>query len=148
MKTIVAQSIASVVLIVLLAMPTIATELTVTVTGLTEVKSKIIVRVYDNKDSWLSENKNDILAEKHVSAAENAELVSVIFELEEGLYAFTAFQDVYDDGRLNKSWIGIPREPVTDSSNKKNKKGPPSFQSAIVEVKGGKQRLELKLIEY
>lgn len=54
----------------------------------------------------------------------------VIDGLMAGTYAIAVFQDLNEDGILNKGVFGVPSEPYGFSNNARGKFGPPSFQAA------------------
>lgn len=55
-----------------------------------------------------------------------------------GTYAVQAYQDVNNNGMLDKSWIGWPQEPYGFSNNAPVNAGPPSFKLAAIELAEGK----------
>jgi uncharacterized protein (DUF2141 family) len=55
-------------------------------------------------------------------------------DLPPGRYAIIVFHDENDDGRLNKSMLGIPNEGYGFSNNATGFLSAPSFESAAVEV--------------
>lgn len=58
-----------------------------------------------------------------------------ITDLPDGDYAVLLFWDENGNGRLDRNFIGIPREPVALTNNYRPK-GPPSFRRASVTVEG------------
>jgi uncharacterized protein (DUF2141 family) len=98
----------------------------------TNVKSDqgtIVVWVYDNADHWLSDRWR---TQKAVAVPGNRTDDSVTLELDlpPGDYAFSVFQDLDDDGKLARNFIGIPKEPAGLSNNLRPKFGPPKFADA------------------
>ncbi len=55
-----------------------------------------------------------------------------------GTIAVMAFYDVNNNGKLDKNFIGIPKEPVA-LSNDYRPKGPPSFKQASIRISEGKE---------
>jgi uncharacterized protein (DUF2141 family) len=51
-------------------------------------------------------------------------------DLRPGTYAAGAFQDENSNGRLDRNWMGMPREPWCVSRGARGSVGPPSFSSA------------------
>ena len=77
----------------------------------------------------------------HQTAAKKAVLPSVsetveeeIQEMPSGAVAIAAFQDLNNDGILNRSSFGIPSEPYGFSNNARGQMGPPSFAQARVQT--------------
>lgn len=60
--------------------------------------------------------------------------IVVIENLPQGSYGFSFFHDVNDNGKLNKNFLGIPKEPYGFSNNEKGAFGPPDFEDIKVEV--------------
>jgi uncharacterized protein (DUF2141 family) len=54
----------------------------------------------------------------------------VIDGLVAGTYAIAVFQDLNEDGILNKGAFGVPSEPYGFSNNARGQFGPPSFETA------------------
>lgn len=55
-----------------------------------------------------------------------------------GTYAVQAYQDVNNNGMLDKSWIGWPQEPYGFSNNAPVNAGTPSFKLAAIELEAGR----------
>jgi uncharacterized protein (DUF2141 family) len=51
-----------------------------------------------------------------------------------GSYAIAVFHDINGNGRLDRSFIGLPSEPY-GFSNDVGRRGPPSFEAARIVVK-------------
>jgi uncharacterized protein (DUF2141 family) len=60
-----------------------------------------------------------------------------------GTYAVSVVHDENLNGKLDRNFIGMPREGVGASNDAKGHMGPPKFRAASFEYKGG--RLELKI---
>lgn len=81
---------------------------------------------------------------------EKASEASVVVKFEnvpDGTYALSVIHDANENGELDKTGLGIPKEGFAFSNNVMGKKGPPSFQKASFEVKGSsstKQELTMR----
>jgi uncharacterized protein (DUF2141 family) len=51
-------------------------------------------------------------------------------DLEMGTYAVSIFHDANDNKKLDKNWLGIPKEGIGTSNNAKGTFGPPKFNDA------------------
>lgn len=104
-------------------------NLRVVATNVTSDQGKLHVRVYDQKDDWLSDRYR---TQKIVAVAGNRldDRVTVELLLPAGEYALSVFQDVDDDGKLERNFIGIPKEPAGLSNNVRPKFGPPKYKDA------------------
>jgi uncharacterized protein (DUF2141 family) len=60
-----------------------------------------------------------------------------------GTYAVSVVHDENANGKLDRNFIGIPREVVGASNDAKGHMGPPKFNAASFPYKGG--RLDLKI---
>jgi len=63
--------------------------------------------------------------------------VIALADITPGDYAFVAYYDANSDGRLNRSAIGKPKEPVAFSNNIRPKMRRPRFEEAKVSVAPG-----------
>jgi uncharacterized protein (DUF2141 family) len=114
----------------------------------TNVKSdqgSIVVWVYDNADSWLGDGWR---TQKVTAVAGNRKDDSVTVELDlpPGGYALSVFQDLENDGKLARNFIGIPKEPAGMSNNLRPKFGPPRYKDAKFTIRDApvEQRIELR----
>jgi uncharacterized protein (DUF2141 family) len=60
-----------------------------------------------------------------------------------GTYAVSVVHDENSNGKLDRNFIGMPREGVGASNDAKGHMGPPKFSAASFRYKGG--RLDLKI---
>lgn len=78
-----------------------------------------------------------------------ADSESVVLKFEnvaDGDYAISVIHDANENGDLDKTKLGIPKEGFAFSHDVMGKKGPPPFQKAKFEVKGAtvKQQLTMR----
>jgi uncharacterized protein (DUF2141 family) len=121
-------------------------NLRVVATNVETDQGKIYVWVYDKKDDWLSDRYR---TQKSVPVAGNrqGDRVTVELLLPAGEYALSIFQDVNDDGKLERNFIGLPKEPAGLSNNLRPKFGPPKYKDAAFPVTVGaltEQKIELQ----
>lgn len=121
-------------------------NLRVVATNVKSDQGKLFVWVYDKKDDWLSDRYR---TQKGVPVAGNrqGDKVTVDLLLPAGEYALSIFQDVNDDGKLERNFIGIPKEPAGLSNNLRPKFGPPKYKDAKFSVTVGavtEQKIELQ----
>jgi uncharacterized protein (DUF2141 family) len=62
-----------------------------------------------------------------------------------GDYAISAYQDENSNGKLDRNFIGMPKEGVGASNDAKGSFGPPKFADARFSYKGGLQQLTIHL---
>jgi len=66
--------------------------------------------------------------------------------LPEGKYALAVFQDLNENGSLDRKKFGIPAEPFAFSNNALRKFGPPYFQQALFLISSGHNSIHINLI--
>ncbi len=64
--------------------------------------------------------------------------------LKAGRYMVSFYHDVNGNGRLDRTAIGIPREPVAFSNNARPRFGPPRFEKMVFEHSDSGEALELE----
>jgi uncharacterized protein (DUF2141 family) len=65
-----------------------------------------------------------------VLASEDTHLTVHFRDLPPGKYAAVAFQDFNGNGKLDKNFLGIPKEPYGFSNGARGSTGPPTFTAA------------------
>jgi uncharacterized protein (DUF2141 family) len=121
-------------------------NLRIVATNVKTDEGKIYVWVYDKKDDWLSDRYR---TQKSIAVAGNRQGDRVTMELllPAGEYALSVFQDVNDDGKLERNFIGLPKEPAGLSNNLRPKFGPPKYKDAAFKLATGavtEQKIELQ----
>jgi uncharacterized protein (DUF2141 family) len=121
-------------------------NLRVIATGIKSDQGNLYVWVYDKKDDWLSDRYR---TQKSVEVAGNrsGDRITVELLLPAGEYALSVFQDVNNNGKLERNFIGIPKEPAGLSNNLRPRFGPPKFKGAAFTVTVDKiteQKIELR----
>jgi uncharacterized protein (DUF2141 family) len=100
-------------------------NLTVTVSGLKNNTGKLTAELYNSKGKFLK------TAFKTVSSAIKSNSASVIFtDITKGEYTIMVYHDENNNGKLDKNFIGMPKEPVACSNNAKGFMGPPKYEDA------------------
>ena len=60
------------------------------------------------------------------------------------MYSFSFYHDVNSNKKLDKNFIGIPKEPYGFSNNQAGRFGPPNFEDSKIELKEN-TKLQLKV---
>ncbi len=68
-----------------------------------------------------------------------------LHDLTPGTYAIGAFQDLNQDGILNRGAFGVPREPYGFSRDARGTFGPPTFEEAAFEWPDRNQEIRVQL---
>jgi uncharacterized protein (DUF2141 family) len=120
--------------------------LRVVATNVADDRGSVIVWVYDNKDAWLSDEGWRTRKVVRVAGARQDGTVAVEIALPPGEYGFTVFHDVNDDGKVERNFIGLPKEPAGLSNNLRPKFGPPRWAKAkfALAAAGTEQRIALR----
>ena len=138
------------IVLMLAAQTGYAAKVEMNITGIGSDKGNLIIRVYDQKSHWLSQKKEEIFFSKSVVVKESVKKnqVSTTFELPEGQYAFAVVHDKNANGKLDKNWMGIPKEPVGNSSDIQEKMGPPKYKNALKELKTERVSLDIEMMHF
>lgn len=62
-----------------------------------------------------------------------------------GVYGASAFHDENSNGKLDTNFVGMPTEDYCASRNARGTFGPPSFDDAKFEYRGGTKRIEARM---
>jgi uncharacterized protein (DUF2141 family) len=105
----------------------------VEISGLKDATGDVYIAVYDSDSTWLGDeavmNKKVVIAESL-----DGDVVRTELQMPLGSYALSAFYDKDNDGEMDTSFIGLPKEPIALSNNAVAKFGPPSFDDAVFTV--------------
>ncbi len=103
-----------------------------------QVKLKIeINNLYSSKGHVLVDfrDENDQAIKGISKAISNKKCVIIVNNLKPGKYAFRYFHDENDNKKIDKYWIGAPKEGFGFSNDVMGLFGPPEFEDTIFEVK-------------
>ncbi len=118
--------------------------LTVHVSNIKEKKGKMIVSIFNNLNDYLKEGKEYC---KKIIVVKDSIVKFTFKKLPKGAYAVALFHDVNEDGKCNKTLIGIPKEGFGFSKNKKPFIGAPSFDDVKIDLNQDKSII-INLIHY
>src|SRR6266446_6242963 len=120
--------------------------LTVHVIGARNAKGKIRAALFQGAEGF----PNDASHALHTQAADidpQTSCAQIVFtDLPAGVYAVSVFHDENMNQKLDKNFVGVPKEGYGASNNPKKKMGPPSFEEAKFQLSGTEQSLEIKLM--
>lgn len=123
-------------LLVLLNSQNVVTEddlsLEVQVVGIQRGKGVIRVCLFDSEEKFF--NNASVCEVKEAPQNNQRITVKFINSLQPGKYAVVVYQDLNNNGTLDRNWLGIPAEPYGFSNNPSTFFGPPSFQKAAFEI--------------
>ena len=107
----------------------VAGDLTIEISGITPDRGKVYVAVYDAPDTFPISGSQRV---GQIVAPDDRHLTLHFKDLPPGRYAAVAFQDFNGNGKLDKNFLGIPKEPYGFSNNARGSAGAPSFSEASV----------------
>ncbi|MDB5281536.1 MAG: hypothetical protein JWO06_611 [Bacteroidota bacterium] len=117
--------------------------LTLTVSNLETHTAPIIVGVYGPDNNFPGEQ--DQL--KVYTFRPNGEVLNAqITDLPYGEYAMAIYQDVNENGKIDKNWVGIPTEPYGFSNNVIPHFKAPSFEDCKFDYNSDSPPVEITLI--
>ncbi|MCX6230628.1 MAG: DUF2141 domain-containing protein [Bacteroidetes bacterium] len=103
-------------------------KITVNVSGFKSDKGKCLLYLYNNKKGFPTDADKAI----HTSIGKilNGKSCIILNNIADGDYAISVIHDENDNGKLDKNFIGMPKEGVGVSNNAKGSFGPPSFKDS------------------
>ena len=108
-------------------------QLKITVANIKKDEGTILIALYNSKDKF--PNTNEAYKEGRVKV-KNKQAVFIFEGLAPGEYAIALFHDQNDNVRLDKSDLGLPKEPYGFSNDAKGMFGPPSYKKAKFNYNG------------
>ncbi|MEL6719579.1 MAG: DUF2141 domain-containing protein [Bacteroidota bacterium] len=106
-------------------------------------KGHIWFGVYDSEQSFLNEEKAVAIFGE---AVEREGTLQIKFnEIPFGTYAIAVFHDVNNNGTLDQTFVGIPKEPFAFSQSLKSKWRAPEYEEMKFSFNQANQRLKFKL---
>ena len=118
-------------LLVIAVTPVLAGDLTVEVSGITPGRGQIYVALYDRPETFPAAGQQRT---GQILQATEQSLIVHFKDLPPGEYAAVAFQDANGNGKLDKNFLGIPKEPYGFSNAARGSAGPPKFSAAAVRL--------------
>ena len=102
-------------------------------------KGAVVLNVYDKKENFL---KRACFTKVQKV---NQETMKFQIDLPRGTYAITVYQDLDNNGKLNSNWLGMPKEPVGNSTNFMPDGGAPTFQDCSVYILNNDATIKINL---
>ena len=118
--------------------------LTVTVSNLTSATSPVIISVYNSKNKFLGLNTQL----KTYKVKPTSKTVSMqIKDIKYGEYAIALYQDVNNNGHIDKNFIGVPTEGYGFSNNIEPSVKAPSFTDCKFDYSASANTVKISLIQ-
>ena len=121
-------------------------DLHVEVRNITSTKGDIWIAVFDRADTFLDDG-----AQAHGKIYKVTKTGSGTFKLPDvpyGRYALSVFHDENGNGKLDKNFWGVPKEPFGFSEGAKAKYSKPAFGDADFEFGAGTGKVVVTLREW
>lgn len=106
-------------------------EITINISNIQENAGTIEVGVYDTGENFLESGHT---YKTYSIPVKNNKASLLIEDLPAGNYAISLYHDENSDGKCNRNFIGIPKEPYAFSNNFKPKFSKPSFKDCVFEL--------------
>lgn len=101
----------------------------------------MIGQIFNSEENYLINSESGSIAEVDESGA-----AVLQFKVNDGgSYAVAVYQDQNGNSMLDRTFIGIPKEPVGASNNPKSRFGPPKWKAARFSVTGEVTELEIQI---
>ena len=113
---------------------------TVVVASLASTHSVVKLNFYNSPDKFLKDGQ---MAIRMLIKPDGKNSLSIPVELTPGEWAVAVSQDVNDNDKLDKNFLGIPTEPFAFSNNVKPHFAAPSFQECKFMVNGPGQTISI-----
>ena len=121
-------------------------DLDSSVTGARNAKGKIRVALFRGAQGFPDDASQAIHTQAADVDPQTSSAQVVIPGLPDGVYAVSVFHDENMNERLDKNFMGVPKEGYGASNNPKKKMGPPNFDEANFQLSGTEQAVEIKLM--
>ena len=137
------------ILLLLFSLNISADELTINISGQTRA-GVLSLAIYDNAEAYNYSVKGEKRSEEGVFSGietfiELKESHEFVIDLPEGLYAIALFVDANKNLKIDKNFLGIPKEQFGFSNNVMGRLSAPSFEQAKFKVEGNTlQNIHLK----
>jgi uncharacterized protein (DUF2141 family) len=113
----------------------------VDISGLRSDKGQVLCALFSSAEAFPT--KADKAIARLTAKISERQTVCDFTGVAPGVYAVSVVHDENSNGKLDRNFIGIPREGVGASNDAKGHMGPPKFSAASFQYKGG--RLDLKI---
>lgn len=134
------------ILILLCALfyPEESDDFQIIIENIQDVKGTLYIAVYNHAEGFPEDEQWDNRYYEPVTSS------TVVFTLpnwdQDKDYAIAVYQDVNDNGDMDKNWMGMPKEPFGFSNNVKPKWSAPSFEACKINTAEARD-IKIRLIQ-
>ena len=129
----------------LVSQPGTAT-VTVRVTGARNNKGRVLLALFQSEAGFPGDSTKAIRTQQAEIDAQTRTAQFVLQGIPYGVYALSVFHDENMNGKLDKNFVGMPKEGYGASNDPKKRMGPPPFDEAKFSVNQPEPSIEIKLI--
>ena len=115
-------------------------NINVEINGLKSSDGQLLVGLYNTETSFLKEQYK-----ANIVTIANNKSVLVFKNVPDGTYAVSFVHDKNSNGKMDKNFMGIPKEDYGCSNNAKGFMGPPKWEDAKFELKGADKSITISL---
>lgn len=115
-------------------------NINVEINGLKSSDGQLLVGLYNTETSFLKEQYK-----ANVVTIDNNKSVLLFKNVPNGTYAVSFVHDKNKNGKMDKNFMGIPKEDYGCSNNAKGFMGPPKWEDAKFELKGTDKSITISL---
>jgi uncharacterized protein (DUF2141 family) len=120
--------------------------LTVRVIGVRNNKGRIAFALFQSEAGFPGDSSKAVRTQQAEVDAQTGSAEFVLHGIPYGVYAVSVFHDENLNGKLDKNFVGAPKEGYGASNNPKKRMGPPPFGEASFSLNQPEQSVEIKLI--
>jgi len=120
--------------------------LTILVTGVRNNKGRISLALFQGETGVPGDGSKAIRLQQAEIEAQTRSAQFVLKGVPYGLYAISVFHDENMNGRVDKNFVGAPKEGYGASNNPKKRMGPPPFDEAKFSLNQPAQSIEIRLM--
>ena len=102
-------------------------KIIVDVSGIEKIEGQLALGLYNNAKDFPQQNKAYMGVFLEITSKN---LQNVFADIPKGEYALAIFHDINCNKKLDKNFLGIPKEDYAFSNNAKGSFGPPDFAAA------------------
>ena len=120
------------------------TSIQVEVSGIKDQKGTVYIGFYKAGTAFPAAGKQSFRTSAKPDGKDK--LTINIPDVEPGDYALAIYQDINNNGKLDKNFIGIPKEPYAFSNNFHPKMSAPKFEDCKITVSASSREFAVSLI--
>ena len=117
-------------------------DITVIISNIPAAKGQLLVGLFDSQKGF---PRKPLPQSEKVTLTSTDPVKVTIKGVSPGRYAIVVIQDLNTNGKLDKSFVGMPQEPIAFSQNPVIPKGVPKFEDCAFDVAGENLEMEIPL---